>query len=66
MEKTTFITPWGTFSYKVMPFELKNARKTYQHAMVTLFYELIYKNIEVYVDDMIEKSQTEADHITNM
>ena len=24
MEKTTFITPWGTFCYKVIPFGLKN------------------------------------------
>jgi len=24
MEKTTFITLWGTFCYKVMPFGLKN------------------------------------------
>ncbi|RDX95479.1 hypothetical protein CR513_21994, partial [Mucuna pruriens] len=28
-EKTTFITTWGTFFYKVMPFGLKNARATY-------------------------------------
>ena len=26
MEKATFITQWGTFCYKVMPFGLKNAR----------------------------------------
>ena len=25
MEKTTFITPWGTFCYRVMPFGLRNA-----------------------------------------
>ena len=24
MEKTTFVTQWGTFCYKVMPFGLKN------------------------------------------
>ncbi|KAI5397492.1 hypothetical protein KIW84_063348 [Lathyrus oleraceus] len=29
MEKTTFITPWGTFCYRVMPFDLKNA--SYDH-----------------------------------
>ena len=29
MEKTTFLTMWGTFCYKVMLFGLKNARATY-------------------------------------
>ncbi|RDX62492.1 hypothetical protein CR513_59165, partial [Mucuna pruriens] len=28
-EKNTFITTWGTFYYKVMPFGLKNAGATY-------------------------------------
>ena len=29
MEKTIFVTIWGTFYYKVMPFGLKNAKATY-------------------------------------
>lgn len=29
MEKTTFITPWGNFFYKVMPFGLNNVGATY-------------------------------------
>ena len=56
MEKTTFLTMWGTFCYKVMPFGLKNAGPTYQRAMVTLFHDMMHKEIEVYVDDMIAES----------
>ena len=29
MEKTSFITEWGTYYYRVMPFWLKNASATY-------------------------------------
>ncbi|KAG8485283.1 hypothetical protein CXB51_021421 [Gossypium anomalum] len=66
MEKTTFITMWGTFCYKVMPFGLKNAGATYQRAMVTLFHDMMHKEIEVYVDDMIAKSRGEEEHIVNL
>ncbi|RDX90378.1 Retrovirus-related Pol polyprotein from transposon 17.6, partial [Mucuna pruriens] len=57
-EKTKFITIWGTFYYKVMPFGLKNVGVTYQKAMVALFHDIMHKEIEVYVDDMITKSKT--------
>ena len=66
MEKTTFLTMWGTFCYKVMPFGLKNAEATYQRAMVTLFHNMMHKAIEVYVDDMIAKFQREDDHVINL
>ena len=63
MEKIAFITPWGTFCYKVTPFGLKNVGATYQRAMTTLFHDMMHKEIEVYVDDMIAKSKTEEDHV---
>ncbi|RDX61238.1 hypothetical protein CR513_60553, partial [Mucuna pruriens] len=45
-EKTPFVTTWGTFCYKVMPFGLKNVGATYQRAMATLFHDMIHKEVE--------------------
>ena len=66
MEKMMFVTLWGTFCYKVMSFGLKNAGATYQWAMVALFHNMMPKEIEVYVDDMIAKSKTEEEHLVNL
>src|SRR5450432_950892 len=65
-EKTAFISPWGVWCYVVMPFGLKNAGVTYQKAMVTLFHDMIHKEIEVYVDDMIVKSYKQQEHLVNL
>ncbi|KAA3469613.1 RNA-directed DNA polymerase (Reverse transcriptase), Ribonuclease H [Gossypium australe] len=46
-----------------MPFGLKNAGATYQRAMVTLFHDMMHREIKVYVDDVITKSKTEVEHI---
>ena len=62
MEKTSFITPWGTYCYKVMSFGLKNAGATYQCAATTLLHNLIHKEVEIYVDDMIVKSKDHEGH----
>ena len=63
MEKSSFITPWGTYCYKVMPFGLKNAGATYQCAATTLLHDLIHKEVKVYVDDMIVKSKDSKGNI---
>ena len=57
MEKTSFITLWGTYCYNVMPFGLKNAGATYQQGVINLLHDLIHKKVEVYVDNMIVKSK---------
>ncbi|XP_027772370.1 uncharacterized protein LOC114076872 [Solanum pennellii] len=65
-EKTAFITPWGVYHYKVMPFGLKNAGATYMRTMTTIFHDMIHKEIEVYVDDVIIKSRESSDHLTHL
>ena len=62
MENTTFITPWGTYCYTVMPFGLKNAGATYQRASTALLHDMMHKEVEVYVDDMIVKSKNRPGH----
>jgi len=49
-----------------MSFGLKNAETTYQWAMVVLFHDMMHKEIEVYVDDMIAKSRIEEEHLVNL
>ncbi len=46
-----------------MPFGLKNAGATYQRAMVMLFHDMMHKEVEVYVDDMIIKSREGESHV---
>ena len=62
MEKTSFITEWDTYCYRVLPFGLKNTVVTYQRAATTLFHDMMYRDVEVYVNHMIVKSQGRADH----
>ena len=61
-DKTSFTTPWGTYCYVVMPFGLKNADATYQRAMMGIFHDMIHIDMKVYVDDILVKSKTRAEH----
>ncbi|XP_070013524.1 uncharacterized protein [Nicotiana sylvestris] len=65
-EKIAFITPWGVYYYKMMPFGLNNVGATYMRAMTTIFHDMIHKEIEVYVDEVIIKSKRATDHIANL
>ena len=54
-DKTAFITPRGTYCYKMMPFGLKNAGATYERMVMKMFGHIIGKTVEVYIDDMLVK-----------
>ena len=45
---------------------LKNASATYQCVATILLHDLIHKEVEVYVDDMIVKSKEREGHITTL
>ena len=62
-EKTSFITSQGLFCYKVMPFGLKNAGATYLRLVNHMYHPQIGRNIEVYVDNMLVKSERETQHL---
>ena len=61
-ELTTFRTLKGIYYYKVMPFGLKNVGTTYQRAMQKIFDDMLHKNVECFVDDLVVKSRKREDH----
>ena len=65
-EKTSFVTSQGLFCYKVMSFGLKNIGTTYQRLMNKMFANQIERNVQVYVDGMLVKSQREDDHLEDL
>nr|GEV19494.1 reverse transcriptase domain-containing protein [Tanacetum cinerariifolium] len=50
-EKTTFTCPYGMFAYRRMPFGLCNAPGTFQRCILAIFYDMVEKTIEVFIDD---------------
>ncbi|KAK1610719.1 hypothetical protein QYE76_034392 [Lolium multiflorum] len=55
--KTAFITPYGVFCYRTMPFGLKNAGATYQRMMQKCLATQIGKNVQVYINDVVITSK---------
>ena len=65
MKKTSFITDWRAYCYRVMTFNLNNSEATYQRLVQKIFKAQLGQKIEAYIDDMLLKSMEEADHMAN-
>ncbi|GKA36557.1 reverse transcriptase domain-containing protein [Tanacetum coccineum] len=50
-DKTTFTCPYGTFTYRRMPFGLCNAPGTFQRCMMAIFHDMIEETMEVFMDN---------------
>ena len=64
--KTTFITPFSAYCYTTMSFRLKNAGATYQRAIQTCLDQQIGRNVEAYIDDVVVKTRTADNLITDL
>src|SRR4051812_8711094 len=53
--ETAFITPYGAYWYRTMPFGLRNTGSTYQRCMQKLLHDQLDKNVQVYVEDVVIK-----------
>jgi len=65
-EKAAFITDKANLCYEVMPFGPKNVVATYQRLMDRMFREQIEKTMEVYVNDIIVKSDSVEQHAKDL
>ena len=64
--KTSFITPFGAYCYTTMSFELKNIGATYQRAIQMCLDQQIGRNVEANIDDVVIKSKTADNLITDL
>ena len=68
MSKMTFRCPGfiGLFEWVVMTFGLKNAGATYQRAMNLIFHDLLGIVLEIYIDDIVVKSDSMNNYLANL
>ena len=49
-----------------MTFGLKNAEATYQRVMNYIFHEIFSKIVEIYIDDVVEKSRGHRENLADL
>jgi len=66
--KTVFRCPGhvGLFEWIVMTLGLKNVGVTYQRAMNFIFHEFISTLVEIYIDDVVIKSEDFIKHLADL
>ena len=60
-EISAFVTPYGLYQYKVMPFGMKNSPASFQRLINKVIADL--EGCEAYIDDVIIYSDTWEEHL---
>ena len=66
IEKTAFTTPLGNFAFCRLPMGLKSSPATFQRAMATVFSDILYTQLLVYLDDLIIHSTDFDQHLARL
>jgi hypothetical protein len=65
-EKTSFITPLGTYYYLIMPEGQRNAGPTYCRMMKTALKDQVGRNMLSYVDDIVIARKKKTSYISDV
>lgn len=66
VDKTAFVTPFGQYVWRVMPFGLSNAPATFQRMMNEVFLPILNRSVVVYLDDILVFSRSEREHADHL
>lgn len=64
--KTAFITPFGLYEFRRMPFGLCNAPATFQRLMQAVMSDLVFQIVLIYLDDLLVYSSTFDEHLARL
>ena len=64
--KTAFSTQYGLYEWKVMPMGLTNAPATFERLMDLIMIGLNWKNVLIYLDDILIFGKDFEEHFTNL
>ena len=65
-EKTSFITPFGTYCYLRMPEGLCNAGPTFCRMMKDALKDQVGRNVLSYVDDIVVVSKKRENYVVDL
>jgi len=66
MQKTAFMTRYGHYEYKVMPFGVSNAPGVFMEYMNRIFHAYLDTFVVVFIDDILIYSKNEEGHAEHL